>query len=328
MGATETRRRIMDTNLKTYISEFVATKQTEGLSAKTTDWYRWLLGKFSEGVGDIKLADLTLACARGFVAGLQSRDTRYPVHPKSPVKAGGLSANTISAYVRTLKVFSKWLLEEGYAKTDIFARLKIPKVPDTIIEVLTDEEIRRLVDCINPTSLIGSRLYAIILLLLDTGIRASELCTLTLANTDLDDGSIKVMGKGKKEREIYFSASTKKAIHRYLTIYRPESDCLNLFLSDDGTALTYNGLRQIVLRLRVRAGLPKLHAHTFRHTFSVKFLLNGGDIMTLKRMLGHCDLTTTALYLKIADKDVQNQHTKFSPVDRLNLGVAKKKPKR
>ena len=217
-------------------------------------------------------------------------------------------------------MFSKWLLEEGYTKSDLFARLKVPKTPETVIEVLSDEEIRRLVSEINPQSLIGARLYAIVLLLLDTGLRATELCTLTQANTDLADSSVKVMGKGKKERVLYFSPETKKAIHRYLTVYRPENDRPELFLSDDGSPLTYNGLKQIILRLRVRAAIPRLHLHLFRHTYAVKFLMSGGDLMSLKRILGHTDISTTSLYLHLTETNVQAQATKFSPVASLGSG--------
>jgi site-specific recombinase XerD len=320
----DVRRRIMDTTLSTYISEFVATKQTEGLSAKTISWYRWLLEKFSEAAGNPCLADLTIASAREFIAGLQSRNSRYENHPKAHPQPGGLSVYTISAYVRTLKVFSRWLLEEGYTKADLFARLKIPRTPDTIIDVLTDDEINRILDSINPASVIGARLYAIVLLLLDTGIRASELCDLTLAHTDLTDNVVKVMGKGKKERLVYFSPATKKAIHRYLSIYRPESTCDRLFLSDDGTPLTYNGLRLIFLRLGIKANIPRLHLHLLRHTFAVRYLMNGGDLMSLKRLLGHTEISTTSLYLHLTETNVQAQAVKFSPVDRLGLGSTKR----
>jgi site-specific recombinase XerD len=314
----------MDTTLSTLVDDFVATKQTEGLSAKTLNWYRWILGKFTDALGNPKLAELNIQEARNFIAGLQSRTSRYDNHPRIPKMEGGLSAYTISAYVRTLKVFSKWLHEEGYIKADLFVRLKIPKTPETVIEILSDDEIRRLVDCINPNTIIGARLYAVVLLLLDTGLRASELCTLTTANTDLSDGAIKVMGKGKKERIIYFSAATKKAIHRYLTVYRPESNRPETFLSDDGTPLTYNGLKLIILRLRDKADIPRLHLHLFRHTFAVKYLMNGGDLMSLKRLMGHTDISTTSLYLHLADSHVQVQAAKFSPVDRLGLGTGKK----
>jgi site-specific recombinase XerD len=315
----------MDTKISTYIAEFVATKQTEGLSPKTITWYRWLLGKFVAAVGDIRLGELTITQAREFIASLQNRTTRYEDHPKAHVKPGGLSAYTISAYVRTLKVFSRWLLEEGYTRSDLFARLRIPRTPDTIIDVLSDDEIHRLIDYINPSTLIGARLYAIVLLLLDTGIRASELCALTLAHTDLTDNAIKVMGKGKKERLVYFSPSTKKAIHRYLTIYRPEGNCDRLFLSDDGTPLTYNGLRLIFVRLGKRSEIERLHPHLLRHTFAVRFLMNGGDLMSLKRLLGHTEISTTSLYLHLTETNVQAQAAKYSPVDRLGLGNPKRR---
>jgi len=110
-----------------------------------------------------------------------------------------------------------------------------------MIEVLTDDEISRIIRYINPDGFLGARLYAIVLLLLDTGIRASELCTLTTANTFLSEGHLKVVGKGNKERLVPFGATTKKALLKYMLSYRPEpkgsDDNSTVFLSIDGAPL-------------------------------------------------------------------------------------------
>jgi integrase/recombinase XerC/integrase/recombinase XerD len=171
-------------------------------------------------------------------------------------------------------------------------------------------------------------LYAIVLVLLDTGIRASELCTLTMENTFLTEGFLKVRGKGNKERMVPFGALTKKALLKYLHSYRPEAqsdDQRELFLSIEGTPLSYNGLALLIRRLGSNSDVPRLHPRLFRHTFAVRYLMNGGDIMTLRLILGHTTLEVTQLYMHLAEAHIQVQHHKFSPVDRLDIGKRRKR---
>ena len=222
----------MDTALSTYVTEFIVAKKSENRAVKTLDWYRWLLGKFCKATNDPPLSGFTLKLVRGFIVDLQERDTRYSNHPISHEKEGGLSAHTISAYVRTLKVFSAWLFDMQYTKTDVLDKYKRPKLPETVIEVISDEEINRLVEGIKPTTEIRARSLAIVLMLYDTGIRATELTTLTLDNLDFNRNEFKVRGKGNKERLVPLGNGVKKAVMRYVTVFRPESDYREVFLSD------------------------------------------------------------------------------------------------
>lgn len=312
--------------LTTLIELFIVSKQIEGRSQKTLIWYKANLKAFAEYATDSApptLQDFTLDQARGFVAHLQNRTTRYDNHSVRLTKEGGLSARSIHGYVRTLKTFANWLHLEGYVASSPLDRLKPPKLPETMIDVLTDDEIGRILRYINPDGFLGARLYAIVLLLLDTGIRASELCTLTLTNTFLNEGHLKVVGKGSKERLVPFGAATRKALVKYIHSYRseaPGNECNAVFLSVEGTPLTYNGLSLIIRRLALGADTPRLHAHLFRHTFAVRYLMNGGDIMTLRLILGHTTLEVTQMYMHLAEAHIQVQHSKFSPVDRLEIG--------
>jgi site-specific recombinase XerD len=191
-----------------------------------------------------------------------------------------------------------------------------------MIEILSNEEIDSIFRSISQNSALGARMLVMVLLLLDTGMRASELCTLTVDNTHIDDGIAKVMGKGRKERIVPICANTKKALLRYLATWRPvmaNEDCDRLIVSDTGGELTYSGLLQAIKRLGRKAGVPRLHPHLFRHTFAVKYLMKGGDVMTLRRILGHTTLEVTQIYMHLADTDIKTQHSKFSPVDGLDL---------
>jgi len=315
------RRERMEMPVSTLIDLFVSTKRMEGKAPKTLTWYHGMLSKYAQHLGpDPKLPDISLDSARGFITGLQNRTTRFTDHPNRPDEEGGLSAQTVHGYVRALKVFGSWLVEEDFTAISPFTRLKRPKLPQPMIEILSDTEIKTLLDQINPRCFLGSRLMVIVLLLLDTGMRANELCTLKLEHVYMDDSKIKVWGKGSKERIIPFGARTRKAIMRYAQTFRPEpqrDDCL--ILSVEGLPLTTNGLFQVIHRLGKRAGVPRLHPHLFRHTFAVKYLMNGGDVMSLRLMLGHTDLSTVQIYMHLAESHIQIQHARFSPVDRLGI---------
>ena len=133
---------------------------------------------------------------------------------------------------------------------------------------------------------------------------------------------MKVFGKGQTERIVPFGNTTKKALLHWLVTWRPKmaDDSDSLFVTVDGRPLIYGPLSKAIKRLARKAGVPRLHAHLFRHTFAVRYLMNGGDVMTSRLILGHSTLEVTQMYMHLAATHVQVQHHKFSPVDRLGLG--------
>ena len=196
------------------------------------------------------------------------------------------------------------------------------------MEILTDEEILAIQSVINPHSVIGARLQAIFLLMIDTGIRASELCTLKYDSVDIAQGSAKVVGKGNKERIVFFNNGVKKALLNYDSTVRPKTECPCFFTTENGEPLTYNALKLIFVRLAQRSGVARLHPHLLRHTFSVNYLISSkGDVFGLQRMLGHCDVSTTTLYLHMSQQYEKSQSQSFSLVDRLGLGSKKGRKK-
>jgi site-specific recombinase XerD len=315
----------MNTTLSSLVDVFASTKLTEGKSKVTVSWYRDMLARFVTWSGDGKLTELTLQNARAFIGHLQAKKERYEDHPMSKKKAGGLSPHTIHGYVRSLKVFSSWLAEEGFTPSDVLAKLKRPKLPETVVEVLTDEEINRILADINPNSFLGSRLHAMVLLMLDSGIRATELLTLTINAIDLTNGRIKVIGKGNKERVVPIGGTTKKTLMRYLNLYRPDVETPQVFTSVDGQALTYTALSHTLMRLGERVDVPRLHAHLFRHSFACRYLENGGDVTSLKLLMGHSSIETTMIYVHLSQKFIDTRHHVHSPVDRLPTSSKKAK---
>jgi site-specific recombinase XerD len=321
MNASEVKKRKMDTTLDDLVEIYITTKRIEAKSPQTLIWYRNRLKVYSAFLGPTPpLKHLTLVTAREFIGHLQTRTTRYESHPLTPTRQGGLSPATVHGYVRTLKAFSHWLCDEGFIPVDVLQKLKRPKVPQTLIEVLSDQEVDRILSDVNQNCVIGARMYAIFMLLLDTGIRADELCTLTLENTNIEQNFIKVFGKGSKERRVNFGGSTKKALMRYITLWRPQTEAKTLFLTNEGTPLTYSALAQIIQRTGRRQGIPRLHLHLFRHTFAVRFLTNGGDLITLKTLMGHSDIVVTQVYLRLTQQNIADVYSRNSPMDRYYAG--------
>jgi len=161
------------------------------------------------------------------------------------------------------------------------------------------------------------------LLLLDTGVRAAELCGITVGDIDLVDNTVMVMGKGRKERIVPFGRKTRRAIIAYAKADRPNADHDEAaFLSTLGNKLNPDSLRSLMRRLKRRSRIQRLHPHLMRHTFASKFLLNGGDALMLKHLLGHTTLAMTDRYVHFANAQGVKASREFSPVDRHADGVA------
>jgi len=169
---------------------------------------------------------------------------------------------------------------------------------------------------------------AIILTLLDTGIRASELCGLAESDVELvSPRQIRVLGKGNKRRSVPIDKRTARALWQYLEETRDERlPGGPLFLSDRGLSagesLTGSGLLQLIERLGKAAGIESVRCspHSFRHSFAVMFLRGGGNTFTLQQILGHTSLDMTRRYVELAQADLENQHRQYSPVARLKNG--------
>ena len=155
--------------------------------------------------------------------------------------------------------------------------------------------------------------------LFDTGVRATELCSLKMQDVDLYACHAKVLGKGNKSRSVYFGRRCGRVVRTYLRReFRTPTHPLFTAQHAD-VALTRSGLLQIVNRLGKRAGIQvtRCSPHTFRHTFAVEFLRAGGNVFSLQQILGHTSLQVTQRYVALAQADIQAQHRQFSPGDRL-----------
>jgi integrase/recombinase XerD len=262
---------------------------------------------------------------RRFITHLREQP-RFTHHRFTRPQDGHLSGHTINAYLRALQAFWAWLKREDFIDENPFTRLKIPKAPKKVIPIFTDEQLRRLFATIDTATPVGYRNYTIILTLLDTGMRCSELTSLKLTDVNLESRFLKVWGKGNKERLVPIGAKVQKALWKYLARYRPEPAIPrhdHVFLTRDGHPLTKDRLEAIIERYGKKAGIAgvRVSPHTFRHTMAITFLRNGGDVFSLQRILGHSQLEVLRGYVNLAQADIARVHQRNSPADNLEFKI-------
>ena len=286
---------------------------------------RYLSEFLSANAHSLEVTEIRAEELRRFIVHLREQP-RFSHHRFTKPQGGHLSGHTVNGYLRALQSFWAWLEREQFIEKNPFAQLRIPKAPKKVIPTFTEEQLRQLFAAIDTTSELGYRDYTIILTLLDTGIRCSELTGLKVTNVNLDGRLLKVWGKGSKERWVPIGGKVQKALWKYLTHHRPEPATPrydNVFLTRDGRPLTKDRLEAIVEHYGRKAAISgvRVSPHTFRHTMAVTFLRNGGDVFSLQRILGHSQLEVLRGYVNFAQADISKAHQRNSPADNLDLKV-------
>ncbi len=305
------------------ISRYEISNQADGKSPRTIPWYTEMLMAFSSYLKkELKCHDLSvfnIDNVRNYVIYLQNKP-KFQGHPFIPQQNKLLSPRTVQCHVRALKAFASWLYAEGYTDQNTLANLKMPKATSKVMEPLTPQEIKKVVSSINRQSYSGERNHGVLVTLLDSGLRASEAAGITLDNLNIKDGYIKITGKGDKERIVPIGKFVQMELLHYVEKVRPQSyygDCDKLFLSRSGKPITVNTVKLVFSRLAKSSGVNRLHAHLCRHTFAINYLLNGGDIFSLREILGHTTLEMVNHYLHFTSSQITAQHQKYSPMDRM-----------
>jgi site-specific recombinase XerD len=305
--------RTQEIPLKQLIAEFRLSNESRNLSPKTVRWYEDLLAAFRawlESEGPPVLGDLTLGRAQTYVRYLQERPNRHTGRP--------LSTHAVHAHVRVLKVFASYLADEEYTEDNVLRRLRYPKTDPVSITGLSDEEILRIKRATDGNGSTGFRNWVIVCTFLDTGLRLAELADLTTDGLHLEEGYLDVIGKGRKRWLVPVAPKLRNLLLRYWDRYRPVTagqTAEPFFLSEDGTALSRNAIALLIKRLGESAGVPRVHPHRLRHSFATGFLREGGDIETLRRILGHSDLRMSARYVHLLPEDLRLRHRLHSPME-------------
>lgn len=293
------------------VSSFLLERRASGCTSKTLTWHQTSLGRLAEWVErsntSVDPNAWTATTLRQFIVDLQT-------HPSS--RGVPLSGTSVRTYTASVLAFVRWLYKEEFIERDIAKNVKKPKAPQAQKQPYSDDDLRHLLDAAKRTRN-GTRDYAMLCVLLDCGLRASELCNLTLEQVLTAQNILFIRhGKGQKDRAVPFSHETSKAILRYVMKQR-RSDSSYLFVSERGGKLLPNSLLQLIERLAKSVGVDGANVHRFRRSFAVGFLRNGGDSLILQRLMGHTTLQMVNTYVALVNEDLQRSHAAASPLANL-----------
>jgi len=230
----------------------------------------------------------------------------------------GLNISSINRCIVSIKQFFKYLMLENIIETDPTADLVSPRMKTTIPDVLSLEDIEKILNVPDLTKFEGIRDSAMLEVLYASGLRVTELVELKQVNINYDHGYLIVMGKGSKERIVPIGLTSIKKINDYLELSRPQlvknelSDYL--FITRRGTCFTRQGFWKLIKAYAKEAGIVKnISPHTIRHSFATHLLERGADLRTIQLLLGHSDISTTQIYTHVESKRLREIHKKYHP---------------
>jgi integrase/recombinase XerD len=234
------------------------------------------------------------------------------------IKQDGLNARSVNRALAAVRGFYKFLIHEKKIDANPFANIEQSKVWTRLPDTLSKEEMNLLLGAPGSKTPRALRDTAMMELMYATGIRVSEIITLTMNNINWQVGYVIVMGKGSKERIVPIGRSAYNCLHEYVNHARAgfmkEHATNTLFLNKSGRGLTRQGFWKILKKYAMQAGLhKKVHPHTFRHSFASHLLEGGADLRSIQTMLGHADISTTQIYTHITREKLKRIHKKYHP---------------
>ena len=277
-----------------------------GLSPNTVSAYRSDLDKFDEFVRTIGIRALERMSAGDVVDFLRR------------MKSRGLSVSSIARALVALKMFLRFLAQEGRAISTAALAVESPRVWKNLPDVLSRDEVDELLSAPDRTTTLGLRNAALLETLYATGCRVQETSDLRLSDLHLDVGYIHATGKGRKERIVPVGEPAGEVVREYLAQARPRlvkpHSGEELFLSRTGRKLERKSIWRIVKKLARSAGIGKdVHPHTLRHSFATHLLEGGADLRIVQEMLGHASIATTQLYTHVDQRRLKGIHRKYHP---------------
>ncbi len=281
------------------VNSFLLDCEARNLTAGTLRFYWQRLATFltfCEKHSVTDLTGITPGLLRAFIASFAKHSPYYQ-----------------HQHARAVKTFCGFLVREGVLPVSPMAAVRMPMLPKDILEPFSPNDVAALLAVCE-----SARDKAAILTLLDTGVRASELLALDVADYDALTGAIRVRhGKGRKLRTVFVGAHTRRAIGRYLADRGSVAASAALFAADHGGRLSFFGLQSLLGRLGRAAGIKPVGAHRFRRTFAIESLRAGMPLPQLAALMGHEGLAVLQRYLRLVTDDLQAAHDAHGAVDRL-----------
>lgn len=263
-------------------------------------------------------ADLTalLASLAEKGRGPEDADSRDLFLHLTRLRGRGLTSRSLARHLSALRGFFAFCLDRGLRPDDPAELLENPKLPKGLPDVLSREEMDRLLNTPDPASSLGQRDRVMLELLYAAGLRVSELVDLQVADFDPQTGLLRVFGKGSKERVVPVHDRAQRLLADYLDLTRPQFDPVaqQIFLNRSGKKLTRQGVWKLIKKYALLAGITKdISPHTFRHSFATHLLEGGADLRTVQILLGHADIAATEIYTHVQAGRLLAIHRTFHP---------------
>ena len=284
----------------TTLKEFyLKIKTASGISPLTYEYYDKTSDMFINYIGDIESCSLTYEHITNYLQYLRTIPT--------------INSVSIQTYARGARCFVSWLAKNDYCDMAVFVKFKLPKAEKPIINVLTEEEQKRLFGCFNLNDTLGLRNFIICALLFGSGLRRAEVVGLRSAN--IFEDYIIVLGKGNKERLVPIPNGLYKLICKYQNNVGIHEF---LFLQSNGIPIQITTVKNLFTRLKKKSDIPRLGMHLLRHTFATMYYENGGSIYNLSTILGHSNLEITKRYMHLSRKAILKDFNEYTPLQ-LNM---------
>lgn len=307
------------------LDNFLKKEIIEGSTADTVRHYRTHIGFFIKYFGDKDINKITYSVYEDYILYLRNK---YKESSGFVGKKEKLSGRTIKTYASALKTFLTYAYNNGHLKENVSANIKMPRYKKKVIQILSFKEINTLLGSFDRKTFVGIRDLLIVSLMLDCGLRLSEVTKLKLSDFNKENNTIKIDGKGQKERLVPLTSFIKDCLNLYVytyysTFHKELDENIVLIRTQDNEDASKNTISLMFRRLRKKLGM-NIHPHLLRHTFATLFLVNGGDINSLQLILGHTTLTMVLNYLHLANLINMSLKTKFSPLSNIQNPIGQK----
>lgn len=229
----------------------------------------------------------------------------------------GVNKNSISRKLSSLRNFYGYLVKKEIIDINYFSLVKNPKKDSSLPKYVSEIDIDKMFLIPDKRKMLGQRNLLIIRMLYATGVRVSELINIKLSDINVSDRTIRILGKGSKERIVVFGNNTQEILKLYLNDGRSKLDIKRseyLFLNKDGDRLSSRYIRKIINDIIIKASIDMhISPHMIRHTFATEMLNNGADLVSVKDLLGHENLSTTSIYTHVSDDMIKEIYNKAHP---------------
>ncbi len=274
---------------------YLKIKIASGIAETTYIYYDKTSQMFIDYVGDIESSSLVYDHITDYLSYLRTVPT--------------INSISVQTYARGARCFVSWLAKNDYCDISLFVKFKLPKAEQPVINILTEEEQKRLFDCFDLDSTLGLRNFIICSLLFGSGVRRAEVVGIRSCNVYED--YIVVLGKGNKERFVPIPDGLYELIQKYVSSVGKNDF---LFLQHNGAPIQITTVKNLFNKLKKKSDIPRLGMHLLRHTFATLYYENGGTIDNLSRILGHSNYEITKRYMHLSKKAILRDFNAYTPL--------------